>query len=59
MVFGEIIKWVSKVIRDSIGFAFPSPMIGRENSRHPLNQSETKRQVIETCSSIFPQALGS
>ena len=47
------------MIRDSIGFAFPSPMIGRENSRHPLNQSETKRQVIETCSSIFPQALGS
>ena len=40
-------------------FCFPSPMIGRENPRHPLNQSETKRQVIETCSSIFPQALGS
>ena len=33
---------MSKVIRDCIGFALVHSVIGLENSRHPLNQSEEK-----------------
>ena len=40
-------------------FCFSQPYDWLINPGHHLNQSETKRQVIETCSSVFSQALGS
>ena len=39
-----IFNWVSKVIWDWIGFAFLRSMIGPENSRHLLNQSDANHK---------------
>ena len=51
-----IFKWVSKVILDCIGFALLRSVIGLENSRHPLNQSDAKLKPIATWSLAFSRA---
>ena len=50
---------MSKVIRDCIGFALLRSVIGLENSRHPLNQSDAKLKPIATWSVAFSRASGS
>ena len=52
----EIFNWVSKVIRNCIGFALLRSVIGLENSRHPLNQSDAKLKPIATWSLAFSRA---
>ena len=47
---------MSKVIRDCIGFALLRSVIGLENSRHPLNQSDAKVKPIATWSLAFSRA---
>ena len=54
--FRAIFNWVSKVIRDCIGFALLRSVIGLENSRHPLNQSDAKLKPIATWSLAFSRA---
>ena len=49
---------MSKVIRDCIGFALLCPVSGLENSRHLLNQSDTKLKPIATWLLAFSRALG-
>ena len=58
--FRAIFNWVSKVIRDCIGFALLrfNTVIGLENSRHPLNQSDAKVKPIATWSLAFSRAWG-
>ena len=51
-----IFNWVSKVIRDCIGFALLCSVIGLENSRHLLNQSDTKLKPIATWLLAFSRA---
>ena len=41
-----IFNWVSKVIRDCIGFALLRSVSGLENSRHLLSQSDTKLKLF-------------
>ena len=48
--------WVPKVIRD---FALLWSVIGLENLRHFLNQSDAKLTLITTWSPAFSRALGS
>ena len=48
-----IFNWVSKVIRDCIGFALLHSVIGLENLRHPLNQTDAKVKPIATWSLAF------
>ena len=50
---------MSKVILDCLDFALPSSVIGSENSRHPLDQSEAKLTPITTWSPSFSRALAS
>ena len=52
-----IFNWVSKVIWDWIGFAFLRSMIGPENSRHLLNQSDANHKP--TWSFSFSRASNS
>ena len=47
---------VSKVIRDCIDFALLRSVIGLENSRHPLNQSDGELKPIATWSLAFSRA---
>ena len=47
---------MSNVIRDCIGFALLRSVIGLENSRHPLNQSDAKVKPIATWSLAFSRA---
>ena len=54
--YRAILNWVSKVIRDCIGFALLRSVIGLENSRHPLNQSDAKLKPIATWSLAFSRA---
>ena len=49
---------MSKVIRDYIGFALLRSVIGLENSRHPLNQSDAKLKPIATLLLVFSRASG-
>ena len=49
-VFGVVFGWVSKVIPDCIGFALLRSVIGPENSRHSLNQSDAKQRTITRAS---------
>ena len=49
---------VSKVLRDCTDFASPRSVIGPENSRHSLNQSDAKLKPNTTCSPAFPRAIG-
>ena len=49
---------MSKVIRDCIGFALLRSVIGLENLRHPLNQSDAKVKPITTWSLAFSRARG-
>ena len=49
---------MSKVIRDCIGFALLRSVIGLENLRHPLNQSDAKLKPIVTWSLAFFRASG-
>ena len=37
---------MSKVVRDTLGFALLRSVIGSENSHHFLNQSDTKRNLV-------------
>ena len=53
----EIFNWVSKVIRDCIGSALLCSVIGPENSRHSLNQSDAKLTSNMTWSPAFSRAL--
>ena len=53
-----IFNWVSKVIRDCIGFALLRSVIGQENSRHPLSQSDAKVKPIATWLLAFSRASG-
>ena len=46
--YRAILNWVSKVIRDCIDFALLRSVIGLENSRHALNQSDAKLKPIST-----------
>ena len=50
---------MSKVIPDCIGFALLRSVIGPENYRHSLNQSDAKQRTIATWSPVFSRALGS
>ena len=56
LCYRAIFNWVSKVIRDYIGFALLRSVIGLENSRHPLNQSDAKLKPIATWSLVFSRA---
>ena len=51
--FRAIFHRLSKVIWDCVGFTFWLPVIGCENWRHPLNQSDAKRKAITTWSPAF------
>ena len=51
--------WVPKVIRDCSDFALLCSVIGLENLRHFLNQSDAKLTLITTWSPAFSRALGS
>lgn len=51
-------NWVSKEIRGYFGFALHRPVIGLEDSRHALNQSDAGQKLIVTWSHAFP-AFGS
>ena len=53
-----ISNWVSRVIRDCIGFALLRSVIYLENLRHPLNQSDAKVKPIATWSLAFSRAWG-
>ena len=44
----EIFSRVSKVIQARLGFTQLRFVIGKENSRHPLNQSDAKLKTIAT-----------
>ena len=59
LVHWESYYRVSKVNRNCIGFAFFRSVIGPENSRHSLNQSNAKLKPIKTWSPAFSRALGS
>ena len=48
---------VSQVVRDCIGFALLRSVIGSENSRHSLDQSDAKLKPITTWSPAFPRAF--
>ena len=50
---------MSKVIPDCIGFALLRSVIGPENSRHSLNQSDAKQLTMTTWSPVFSRSLGS
>ena len=50
---------MSKVIRDFIGFDSLRSVIGLENSRHLLNQSDSKLKPIVTWSLAVSRASGS
>ena len=52
-------EWVYKDIQDHFGFTQPCSVIGPENSRHPLNQSDAKLKTIATWSPAFSRALSS
>ena len=49
---------MSKVIRDCIGFGALCIVIGLENSRYPLSQSDAKLKPIATLSLAFSRAGG-
>ena len=53
---GAIFNGVSKVIRDFIGFGSLCIVIGLENSRHPLSQSDAKLKPIAIWSLAFSRA---
>lgn len=55
----QVFKWVSKVIRNCLGFTFLHSVIGPENLRHFLNQSDLKLKLIVTWSPPFNRASGS
>ena len=44
---------LSKIIRVGFDFALIFPMIGSENSRHPLDQSDAKLKPVSTGSLAF------
>ena len=44
---GAIVKWLMKVTLDCYGFALIRSVIGPENSRHFLNQSDTKLKPVK------------
>ena len=50
---------MSKVIGDCVGLALTRSVIGAENSRHSVNQSDAKLTPITTWSLAFSRALGS
>ena len=50
---------VSKVILDCFGFAIPRSLIGPENSRYSLNQSDAKLKQVTIWSLAFSRALNS
>ena len=52
-----IFNWVSKVIRDCIGFTLLRSVIGLEISRHFFDQSDAKLKPIATWSLAFSRAL--
>ena len=54
----DIFNWVSKVFQDCCDFASPHSVIGPENSRHSLNQSDAKLKPNTTCSPAFSRAIG-
>ena len=56
VIIKAIFSWVLKVIRDCIGFALLRSVIGLENSRHPLNQSNAKQKPIASWSLAFSRA---
>lgn len=52
----EIFSRVSKVILACLGFPQLRFVIGKENSRHPLNQSDAKLKTIATLLLAFSRA---
>ena len=52
----EIFSRVSKVIQARLGFTQLRFVIGKENSRHPLNQSDAKLKIIATLLLAFSRA---
>ena len=54
--FRAIFDRVSNANQDCIGFALLRSVIGLENSRHPLNQSDAKLNPILTWSFAFSRA---
>ena len=53
-----IFKSMSKVVRDTLGFALLRSVIGSENSHHFLNQSDAKLKLNGTWCLAFSRALG-
>ena len=49
---------MSKVVRDTLGFALLRSVIGSENSHHFLNQSDTKLKLNGTWCLAFFLHLG-
>ena len=50
---------MSKVFRDRFSFALLRSVIGKEESSHFLNQSDSEAKPVATWSLIFSRALGS
>ena len=57
--YRAIFKQVSKVIQDCTGCTLLRSVIGPENLRHPLNQSEAKLKPTMGWSPTFSRASGS
>ena len=51
--FRAILTWVSKVIRNVVGFLYFALWLAQRNLRHSLNQSDAKLTPIETWSHAF------
>ena len=49
---------MSKVVRDTLGFALLRSVIGSENLHHFLNQSDAKLKLNGTWCLAFSRALG-
>ena len=52
--FRAILTWVSKVIRNVVGFLYFALWLAQKNLRYSLNQSDAKLTPIETWSTRFP-----
>ena len=48
---------VSKVMQDCFGFTSIRSVVGLQNLRYPLNQSDTKLKPIMTWSPTFPRVF--
>ena len=53
--FRAVFNWVLKLILACFGFALLCSVIGLENSRHHLNQSDAKLKPLTLVTRVFPR----